>query len=155
MTYTQGEVSEALLQLGQALHDSSYYARAAPFLRYALDPASGFIYRGVLQDHCEPQSPNCIALPTRLDVTAFKGLLVQAIDDWSRTTRSNQFSSFLRAQAAAIVGRDILGASARAPGCRSPHTCQFGFSWARALSPMLVTIGTQESALDGLTAVLR
>jgi hypothetical protein len=87
-------------------------------------------------------------------VTAFKGLLVQAIDDFSRVTGSGEFSGFLRAQATAITSHDILGASRRAPGCRSPHTCQFGFSWARALNPMLVTVGTQESALDALTAVL-
>jgi hypothetical protein len=154
VTYTQGEVAQALVQLGLAAHDPTYYDRAAAFLRYALQPASGFVFRGVLQDHCEPQSPNCSALPTRLDVTAFKGLLVQAIDDWSRVTKRADFSRFLRAQASAVVGRDILGATSRAPGCRSPRTCQFGFSWARPLSPMLVTVGTHESALAALTAVL-
>ena len=154
VTYTQGEVAQALVQLGLAAHDSSYYNRAAAFLRYALQPASGFVFRGVLQDHCEPLSPNCSALATRLDVTAFKGLLVQAIDDWSRVTGNGEFSGFLRAQATAITSHDILGATPRAPGCRSPQTCQFGFSWARVLNPMLVTVGTQESALDALTAVL-
>jgi hypothetical protein len=154
VTYTQGEVALALVQLGQALRQPAYLDQAAVFLRYALDPASGFVFKAVLQDHCEPLSPNCSALPTRLDVTAFKGLFVQAVDDWSRVTRSREFSRFLRTQAAAITSRDILGATPRAPGCRSPRTCQFGFSWARVLSPMLVTVGTQESALDALTAVL-
>ncbi|HEV3128041.1 MAG TPA: glycoside hydrolase family 76 protein [Solirubrobacteraceae bacterium] len=154
VTYTQGEVAQALVQLGLAAHDPSYYDRAAAFLRYAVQPASGFVSRGVLQDHCEAQSPNCSALSTRLDVTAFKGLLVQAFDDWSRVTKRSDFSRFLRAQATAITGHDIWGATPRAPGCGSPHACQFGFSWARVLSPMLVTVGTQESALDALTAVL-
>jgi hypothetical protein len=154
VTYTQGEVAQGLVQLGLAAHDPSYDDRAAEFLRYALQPTSGFVFRGVLQDHCEPLSPNCSALPTRLDVTAFKGLLVQAIDDWSRVTKRSDFSRFLRAQASAITSRDIFGATPRARGCRTPHTCQFGFSWARSLSPMLVTVGTQESALDALTAVL-
>ncbi len=154
VTYTQGEVAEALLQLGQAFHDSSYYGRAAGFLRYTTDPASGYVLGGVLQDHCEAQSPNCSALPTRLDVTAFKGILAQAFDDWSRVTKRGDFAPFLRAQSAAILKRDIWHATAQAPGCRSPHTCQFGFSWARALPSMLVTVGTQASALDALTAVL-
>jgi hypothetical protein len=154
VTYTQGEVAQALLTLGQDLHDPSYYSQAARFLRYTLSPASGFIFRGVLQDHCEPRSPNCSALSTRLDVTAFKGLFMQAVDDWSRTTASTEFIPFLRIQAQAIVSHDINGATLSAAGCRSAHTCQFGFSWARALSPMLITVGTQESALDALTAVL-
>jgi hypothetical protein len=155
ITYTQGEVAEALLQLGQALRDPTYSTRAAPFLRYTLDRANGFLLHGVLQDHCEAQSPNCSSFPNRLDVAAFKGLFVLAVDDWSRSTRSKEFSAFLRGQATAISTQAILGATPRAPGCRSPHTCQFGFSWARALSPMLVTVGTQESALQALTAVLR
>jgi hypothetical protein len=154
VTYTQGEVAEALVQLGLALHDSSYYVPAGAFLRYAADPANGFILRGILQDHCEPESPNCSALAIRLDVTAFKGILVQAFDDWTRVTRSREWVGFLRAQATAIAAHDILGATARSPGCRSARTCQFGFSWARPLSPMLVTVGTQESALDAFTAVL-
>lgn len=154
VSYTQGEVAEALLQLGQLLRDSSYYTQAAAFLRETTDPASGYVFNGVLQDHCEPKSPNCSSLPTRLDVTAFKGILVQAFDDWSRVSKSSEFVTFLRTQAAAIVDHDIWGATPQAPGCSSPHTCQFGFSWARVLPTMLVTVGTQESALDALTAVL-
>lgn len=155
VTYTQGEVAEALVQLGRAANDPSYDVRAEAFLRYALLPSSGFISNGVLQDHCELVSPNCTALPTRLDVTAFKGLFMQAVDDWTNITQRHDFAAFLRAQANAIVNRAILGATSHAPGCRSPHTCQFGFSWARRLSPMLVTVGTQESALDALIAVRR
>jgi len=154
VTYTQGEVAEALVQLGLALHNPSYDSPAEAFLRYAADPAHGFIYRGILQDHCEPESPNCSALTTRLDVTAFKGILMQAFDDWTRVTRSQEFVAFLRTQATAIAAHDILGATPRSPGCHSPRTCQFGFSWARPLSPMLVTVGTQESALDAFVAVL-
>jgi hypothetical protein len=154
ITYTEGEVADALVQVGEALRDPSYYQQAAAFLRYAISPASGLTFNGVLQDQCEAQSPNCAGNANRLDVTAFKGIFMQAVSDWSAATGSTEFGSFVGAQAAAIVSNDIWGASPQAPGCSSPHSCQFGLSWARPLPSMLVTVGTQESALAALTTAL-
>jgi hypothetical protein len=154
VSYTQAEVAEGMVQLGKALRDSSYYEQAARFLRYVVNPAHGFVSAGVLQDHCEPVSPNCAGNPQRLDVTAFKGIVTQALADWSAATGSQEFEGFLHAQATAVLTNDVWGATAQSPGCRSPHTCQFGLSWARPVSPMLVTDGTQGSALSALTAAL-
>ena len=90
--------------MGNALNDPSYYRTAARFLRYVLDPSHGFVVNGVLQEHCE-----AIALCTRnslgnrYDITAFKGIFVQAVADWTAATGSHEFEPFLEAQARAVV----------------------------------------------------
>ena len=83
MTYTEGEVADGLVALGTALHDSSYYLRAAAFLRYTLSPRSGLIARGVLTERCESQSGGCRRLKYRLDIPAYKGLFINAVPAFS------------------------------------------------------------------------
>jgi hypothetical protein len=157
LAYTEGEVADALVQLGNALNDPSYYATAARFLRYVLRPSSGFVIHGVLQEHCEAVNL-CTGNLNRYDITAFKGIFVQAVADWTAATGSREFEPFLRSQAQAVVRNAIRG-PARNGLCPSAHSCQFGFSWARPFGQTpgpekLATVGTQESALSALIAVL-
>ncbi len=152
VTYTQGEVADALVQLGSALGNPSYDYEAAGFLLYAIKTASPFVFDGVLQDRCETISTNCSANPLQQDVMAFKGIFIQGVSDWASATLSAQFNAFLQAQPTAVLNNDVLGASTPSAPCDSPHSCQFGMSWARQVSPMLVSAGTQESALVALTA---
>jgi hypothetical protein len=156
MSYTEGEMAEALTELGNALHDRAYYHYAANFLRYTLNPASRLITHGVLQERCEPFPGRCSRLGFRLDLPAYKGLFVNAVSDWSAATGSRAFHSFLLAQAVAVVNNTIRGAHDELGRCATPQTCQFAFSWlGRPASPSLgVTLGGQESAIDALTAVL-
>lgn len=159
LAYSEGEVADALVQLGNTLNDPSYYRTAARFLRYVLQPSHGFVVHGILQEHCE-----AVALCThnsngnRYDVTAFKGIFVQAVADWTAATGSHEFEPFLEAQARAVVHNAIEGPT-RNGVCPSAHSCQFAFSWAQPFrttprSEQLATVGTQESALAALTAVL-
>jgi hypothetical protein len=156
MTYTEGEVADALVQLGNALHDRSYYAYAANFLRYTLWSPSRLITHGVLQERCERRPGRCGQLGFRLDLPAYKGVFVNAVVDWSQATGSKAFRPFLRAQAVAVVNNTIRGERDEPEQCATPQTCQFAFSWAgRPEPPSLgVTLGGQESALDALTAML-
>ena len=156
LTYTEGEVADALVQMGSALRDKSYYRQAARFLNYAISPASGLISHGILQDHCEAQKGSCSHTPDRLDFPAFKGVFMQAVADWSAATGSAAFRGFVLDQASAILDDSIVGSSNERGGCASPHRCQFGFSWAQepGRSSIGVTVATQASALDALTAML-
>lgn len=154
ITYTEGEVADALVQIGRAMHDPSYYAQAANFLRYTVSSAGGFMTGGVLEDHCQAKAPNCAGYPNQLTVTPFKGIFMQAVADWSAATRSTEFSSFVHDQADAITSDDVWGASPGSPGCATPHDCQFGFDWTGQVPTMLVSVGTQVSALDALTTAL-
>ncbi len=159
LAYSEGEVADALVQLGNALNDPSYYRTAARFLRYVLRPSNGFVVHGILQEHCEAVAL-CTqnSLGNRYDITAFKGIFVQAVADWTAATGSHEFEPFLKAQARAVVRNAVRG-PARGGLCPSAHSCQFAFSWARPLRTtsapeQLTTVGTQESALTALIAVL-
>jgi hypothetical protein len=159
LAYSEGELADALVQLGNALNDPSYYRTAARFLRYVLRPSHRFVVHGVLQEHCEAVAL-CThnSLGNRYDITAFKGIFVQAVADWTTATGSREFVPFLRAQAEAVVRNSIRG-PIRHGVCASAHSCQFAFSWARPLRSTpgperLTTVGTQESALSALIAVL-
>ena len=156
LTYIQGEMAEALIQLGNALHDRSYYAYAFNFLRYALKPHNGLISRGVLQERCERFADQCNHLGFHLDLPAYKGVFVSAVSDWSAATHSSLFRPFLLTQAIAVVNGTIRGPKGQPGNCATPQTCQFAFSWVgRPEPPSLgVTLGGQESALDALIAVL-
>lgn len=157
LTYTEGEVAEALIQLGLALHTPIYFNEARRFIDYAIEPSTGLIRHGILREHCEDVQYNCNKQLDRLDLPAYKGLLVNAIADWDTVTGSTAYVPFLRRQAKAVVHNAILGAGR--DRCRSAATCLFSFYWSRP--PHLVswalgaTVGGQESALDALTAVLR
>jgi hypothetical protein len=156
MTYTEGETAEALVELGNALHDRSYYAYAANFLRYTLLPSTGLISHGVLQERCEPFPGQCAHLGFHLDLPAFKGIFVNAVSDWSAATGSDAFRPFLETQAVAVVNDTIRGAGDQPGRCATPQSCQFTFSWTgRPQPPSLeVTLGGQESAIDALTDAL-
>jgi hypothetical protein len=157
LAYSEGEVADALVQLGNTLNDPSYYVQAARFLRYVLDPSHGFVIHGVLQEHCEANDL-CTHNLNRYDITAFKGIFVQAVSDWTTATGSREFEPFLRGQAEAVARNATWGPD-RNGMCPSAHTCQFAFSWATPFSQTpaperLDTVGTQESALSALIAVL-
>lgn len=155
MTYTEGQMADALVQLGNAVHDPTYYAYAAHFLRYALTPGSGLSFHGILQERCERRRGRCDHLGYRLDLTAYKGVFVKAVSDWSAATHSNAFSSFLRAQAVAVLNNAVRAPNGTPGHCKTPQSCQFAFSWTgRKPAPIGVTVGAQVSAIDALTAVL-
>jgi hypothetical protein len=157
LAYTEGEVADGLVQVGLATNDPSYYKSAARFLRYVLNPAHGFLNHGVLQEHCEADAI-CTHSINRYDITAFKGIFAQAVSDWTMATGSHEFVPFLRTQAKAIVRNAIQG-PVRDDVCPSTHSCQFAFSWSHPFRTTpgperLVTVGTQESALAALVAVV-
>jgi len=154
VTYTQGEVADALVGLGVALDQPSYSGLAQNFIQDTLSD-SQFMYNGVLENRCEALSNNCQDNANQLDTTAFKGIFMWAVGDWSAATGSSAFSSFDQAQATAIVNTAIYNrAGAQQPGCVSATTCQLAFSWARLISPPLITDATQSSALSAFINVL-
>ena len=147
-------MADALVQLGLALNQPSYSGQAQNFIQYTISD-SEFMYSRVLQNRCEALSPNCQDNSNQLDTTAFKGIFMWAVADWSAAAGSSAFSSFDQAQATAIVNNAIYnGAGAQQPGCVSATTCQLAFSWARLISPPVITDGTQSSALDAFIDVL-
>jgi glycosyl hydrolase family 76 len=156
LTYTEGEVADALVQMGSALRDKSYYRQAARFLKYTISPASGLISHGILRDSCEAKKTSCRHTPNRLDFPAFKGVFMDAVADWSAATGSAVFRGFVLDQASAILDDSIIDPGNKRGDCATPHTCQLGFFWAPELHPSSigVTVATQASALDALTAML-
>lgn len=173
VSYTEGEVADALVQLGSASSDpTTYYGDAANFLNWAINPADSTpfvcdsLYNNtstlvppctepflVLEDRCESSSINCSANSNQADVTAFKGLFMQGMSDYASATGNPQFSTFVQDQPTAIIdNKDWYGATGP-PRCGSPTACQFGRSWAR-VEPLELTEGTQESALSAFTAAL-
>jgi hypothetical protein len=157
MTYTEGEMADALVQMGIAIHDRSYYAYAERFFRYTLSPESRLSVHGILEERCEAIPGRCARLGYRLDLPAYKGVFVNAVSDWSAATGSHVFHRFLLAQSIAVVDNTIRGAGDQPGRCATPQTCQFAFSWTHSATQPFhpgVTLGGQESAIDALTAVL-
>jgi hypothetical protein len=155
ITYTQGEVAEALVQLGNATHRPRFYRQAERFLRYAISPRSHLTTHGILIEHCELRSGGCLSMPNPLDIPAYKGIFVDAVSDWSAATGSTEFLGFLGQQA-----HSLLEANAVPGRCQADTGggCRFAFDWRSAGSGGLadaITIGSQESALDALTAAIR
>jgi Glycosyl hydrolase family 76 len=174
VTYTQGEVADALVQLGTAAGNAVYYGDAASFLNWAINPDSPAFSPFVcdssndsssssvpsctedflmLQDRCEIYSINCSANSNEADVTAFKGIFMQGMSDYVSATASTAFDTFIQDQPTAIIENDDFYGYSAGPTCGSPTSCQFGRSWAR-VEPLELTDGTQESALNALTAAL-
>lgn len=171
ITYTQGETADALIQMGNALHQPSYYRQAAPFLAYAtMRSKSHMVTRtGIMQQPCESNRARCVpkkvkhgrlsGTPTEtwLDQLSYKGILGQAIDDYTVATGSQHYAAFLRRQATAIVDNAIRDPQGRPGNCTSPSHCQFIFYWSWPLNPsrpMIANTATEMSALDVLTGVL-
>lgn len=156
LTYTQGEVADALIQLGLALHQPIYYKDARRFLDYAINPANGLIRHGVLREHCEDNQRNCDLPLSRLDYPAYKGLLVNALADYDTATGTNTYAAFLHHQAHSLVTNALLG-GARGK-CHTASNCFFGFYWTPP--PHLVSgavgisLGGQESGIEALTSAL-
>jgi hypothetical protein len=180
VTYTQGEVADALVQLGSAAGNSAYYGDAAKFLNWAITPPSQFVCDNtdnnsstsvpactgdflMLQDRCEIYSINCSANSNEADITAFKAIVMQGMSDYASVTGDSQFNTFIQDQPTAIIdNQDWYGGATSNDGgvgpstsstCSTPTDCQFGRSWARVES-LELTQGTQESALSALTAAL-
>ncbi|MGE5617492.1 MAG: glycoside hydrolase family 76 protein [Candidatus Woesearchaeota archaeon] len=158
LTYTEGEMADALTQMGIATHQPIYFKQAGRFIRHVLNYKSGFVAHGVLQERCEALSGACRHNRNRLDIPAWKGIFIQAVADWRAATHRPYFLRFLRNQAAAVVDNAVVTSDNRPANCASPETCQFAFIWGRQLDPgpppVPVTAASQESAIDALTAVL-
>jgi hypothetical protein len=156
MTYSEGWVAEGLMQMGLALHQPADYRTAGVFLRYAVSPSHGLIRDGVLMEKCEILKDNCQNKRGRLDIPAYKGLLVDALSDYSALTGSRIFAHLIRGQATAVVNNGILGAGGNR--CGTPATCLFSIFWLPPKNlvswALGATVGGQESAIDALTAAL-
>lgn len=156
ITYTQGEVAEALIQLGLAMHQPAYYKDARRFLDYGIGPEAGLIRHGVLREHCEDVQYNCNKSSSRLDYPAYKGILVNALADYDTVTGTDTYAAFLRRQATAVVDHALLGGGRGR--CHTAGNCFFGFYWTpppRLVSWAVgITVGGQESGIDALTSVL-
>jgi hypothetical protein len=157
ITYTEGEMAEALTQMGRATGDSSYYALATGFFNYVLSPRSGMLGDGLLQEPCESHTGLCATAHRAYDATVYKGLFVDAVADWRAATGAATYDGFLATQARAVLANSSSDGHALTP-CTSPHTCQLGFYWSRRVppsrAPMPPSNGTQESALSALTDAL-
>lgn len=158
LTYTEGEMADALTQMGVATHQPIYFRQAARFIHHILNYKSGFLAHGILRERCEGLSGECRDNRNRLDIPAWKGIFIQAVADWRAATHRPYFFRFLRNQAAAVVDNAVLTVDNRSGDCATPATCQFGFIWGRRLNgarpPVPNTAASQESAIDALTAVL-
>jgi hypothetical protein len=175
LTYTEGQVADALINLGAALHDKTYYRQANVFLRYTLSEQAGFVNRnsGILQEKCERDGTACTADKQFLDIVSWKGILMQALQDYRAATGSTEYDAFVLRQAHAIVKNSILHPNGRSsscnadgncpqangsPGrCDTPADCQFVFYWGWPLSPVrspFVNDATQMDAIDALTAAM-
>jgi hypothetical protein len=86
----------------------------------------------------------------------FKGLLDDAVADWSAATGSAAYAPFLDAQAQAIV-HNATGLTSGA--CTTARTCQLSMYWARlvpqAHQPIVPTPGSEASGLSALVNALR
>jgi Glycosyl hydrolase family 76 len=158
ITYTEGEVAEALVRVGTALHDSSYYAQANQFLKFARSEKSTMVNsKGILQEPCERATRGCTGTILYYDELSWKGILVQAFADYTAATGSTEYHGFLRRQASAIVHNSIVRSDGTPGDCQTPDSCEFVFYWGWPLTPSrspFVNHATQMNALDALTAAL-
>jgi hypothetical protein len=159
LTYTEGQVADALVALGSALNDDTYYRQANAFLTFALSAKSKMVNQrsGILQEACERFRDGCTGNPHYLDLLSWKGILMQALHDYSAATGSTDYDDFIRRQAQAIVTNAIRQPDGQPGRCDGPETCQFVFYWGWPLSPNYsgrVDQSTQMVALDALTAAL-
>ena len=158
ITYTEGEVADALVQVGTALHDRSYYTQAGQFLKFVRSKKSTMVNsKGILQEPCERAAKGCTGTILYFDELAWKGILVQAFSDYTTTTGSTEHVSFLRRQASAVVHNAIVRSDGKPGNCQTPDSCQFVYYWGWPLTPsrsLFVNHATQMNALDALTAAL-
>jgi Glycosyl hydrolase family 76 len=154
---TQGMLAEALVTLGAATRDTADFNAAASFINYALMPASGLVGHGVLQEPCENEPGLCTDGHGGYAQGANKGLLTDAIADWTRATGSTAYTGFLATQAHAVLA-NAAGGGRAATHCQTPATCQIGFYWSRrplpAAGPLAATPATQAAGLGALSDAL-
>lgn len=153
--YMVGETADALTQMGAATHDRAYYAQAALFLHRVLDRPSPMLAGGVLQEPCEAQRSLCAH--QLYNITVYKGLLVDAVFDWSRITGATLYDGFLLAQARAVLAHAASNGRATRH-CQTPTACQLSLYWARPVpvrhAPIPLTPGTQTAGLSALSDAL-
>ena len=153
LVYTEGEMADALVQMGLATGRPFYFVQARRFINYALQPKSKMIAGGVLQQPCEAETRRCLNLLSVHDSTVYKGLFVDAVADWEAATGSHVYDDFLRRQSQAVIHAASDGT--RLTSCQTPHDCQFTFYWARPAPPpssgLAVVPGMQDSGLSVLT----
>jgi hypothetical protein len=171
LTYTEGQTAAALIQMGNSLHDPSYYGQAEPFLNWVATRhlSNMDTPKGILQEPCEAEKSLCLAKyqPRKslagtpgesfLDQLVYKGIVAQALDDYVWATHSSRYEAYLRKQASAIVNNAITDGHGRPGNCHSPTTCQFTFYWGWPLSParpITATAATQMSALAIFSGVV-
>jgi hypothetical protein len=155
LTYMEGEVADALVQVGTAESDPSYYHQAAVFINRVLQPWNGWLVRGVLRERCEGRRRLCTSYS--YNITVYKGLFDDAVSDWTRATRATTYVPFLLAQAHAVMAEGASNGRHRT-ACRTPGSCQIGLYWSRLVNPrrapIPITPGTQTSGLTALTNAL-
>jgi hypothetical protein len=156
LTYTEGEVADAYIQMGAATQNKGYFADARRFLNYTMWRASGMSRDHVLQEYCESRKSMCHGL-RQFDISSFKGIFVQAVADYDIATGTNTYRQWLQTQAAAILTRAVSDGTRRT-SCATPHGCQLGMYWSRSVAPtkapVPVSLASQTSALQALTAAL-
>jgi hypothetical protein len=92
LTYTEGEVADALIQLGSATRSDGYYSEARAFVDYAISPQSGMTSAGgVLQERCETGPQRCHG-GGEFNTASFKGIFVQAVSDYDQATAASTLS---------------------------------------------------------------
>jgi hypothetical protein len=152
-TYTEGEVAQALTQVGVLTHDPTEIDQAALFINRVLHPAHGMIHQGVLQEQCEATAGRCAG--QSYNITVFKGLFDNAAADWMAAAHSTVYDGVLRAQAAAVI-RNATGV--RGHVCATAGTCHLSMYWARrvpvAREALVATPGSQASGLVALVNAL-
>ena len=169
LTYTEGQTADALVQMGNALHQPSYYRQAQTFLNFIVSSRLSQMDTpaGILQEQCESIGSGCVPASQAqsnlagtpqegfLDQLVYKGIVAVALDDYVQATGSARYEAYLRNQATAIVYNAIADGDGRPANCGSPTTCQFAFHWGWPLaSRPIVTTATQMSALAALTGAL-
>lgn len=171
LTYTEAQTADALIQMGNALHQPSYYRQAEPFLRYITTRRKSNMdtRAGILQEPCESSKTACVPASqprsslagtpgeSFLDQLVYKGIVAQTLDDYVWATGSPRYKAYLHRQARAIVNNAITDGKGRPGTCRSPSSCQFIFYWGWPLNPirpMKATAATQMSALAVLMGVM-
>jgi hypothetical protein len=153
--YTEGEVADALVQMGLATGQAAYFDQAAAFLNRVLNPRLGMLGGGILQQPCEGSAGLCAQNAHAYDSAAYKGLFVDAVLDWSQATGSTTYDPFLEQQGRAVLANSASDGVGRS-SCTTAQACQLGFYWSRRVppgsAPILDTAGSQESGLTALTA---
>ena len=152
-TATQGMLAEALVTLGAATHSVGDLNWAASLINYALTPASGLVGRDVLQEPCEDEPGLCTDSPGGYALSADKGLLTDAMADWTRATGSSAYAGFVGDQAHAVL-TNAAGDGRTVTRCRTPTGCQLGFYWSRRPDPAVAQLApTPASQAAGLSAL--